>query len=199
MPTVLTETPVSPTPLEPRRKKWTRSECELLQSSALFVDQDIELVDGDLIDRKKKSRQHVTVVSYLMSELVKVFDPLMMNLSAPIDVAPEDNSANQPQPDVLVLKRLTNHYRTTPQASDLHLVIEVADTSLDFDLTVKAALYARAAIVEYWVVDINARRIIAHRDPQSGVYQSVFAYSEDEKVAPLGSPHAELRVGDVLA
>ena len=77
-------------------------------------------------------------------------------------------------------------------------MVEVADTTLKFDLTVKAALYARAGIGEYWVLDLNGRRLIVHREPARGVYLSVVAYSESERVAPLESPQHELRIADIL-
>jgi Uma2 family endonuclease len=77
-------------------------------------------------------------------------------------------------------------------------VIEIADTSLAFDLTVKAALYARAAIVEYWVLDVPGHRLIVHRDPQSGQYGSVTAYSEQEGIAPLGAPDSTFQVRTVF-
>ena len=70
---------------------------------------------------------------------------------------------------------------------------------LSFDLTVKARLYARARIVEYWVVDIPGRRIIVHRDPQEGQYQSVVAYAEQESVKPLASPDHEFPVRSAFA
>ncbi len=53
-----------------------------------------------------------------------------------------------------------------PQPGDIRLLVEISDTSLKYDLSVKAALYARAGIFEYWVVDVNGRRLIAHRDPE---------------------------------
>jgi Uma2 family endonuclease len=66
-------------------------------------------------------------------------------------------------------------------------VVEIADTSLAFDLTIKSALYARAGIVEYWVLDVPGRRLIVHREPQGGQYHSVTAYNDQESVAPLGA------------
>jgi len=86
----------------------------------------------------------------------------------------------------------------TPQPEDLDLVVEVADTTLTFDLTVKAALYARAHIVEYWVLDVASRRLIVHRDPQSGRFMSIVAYGEDESVAPLAASQSEFRVADAF-
>jgi len=78
------------------------------------------------------------------------------------------------------------------------MVVEVADTSLTFDLTVKARLYARAGIVEYWVLDISGRRLIVHRDPRDRRYQSVVAYSHLESIAPLSAPDSTFRVGDAF-
>ena len=77
-------------------------------------------------------------------------------------------------------------------------MVEVSDSTLRFDLTVKAALYARAGIIEYWVLDINGRRLIVHRDPTPTGYRSVVAYGESEKVTPLAAPDHELLVAAIF-
>jgi Uma2 family endonuclease len=77
-------------------------------------------------------------------------------------------------------------------------VVEVADTTLAFDLSTKARLYARAGIIEYWVLDIAGRRMVVHRDPKNWRYLSVAAYSETESLSPLGAPTSGLEVGSVL-
>jgi Uma2 family endonuclease len=121
-----------------------------------------------------------------------------VNQEAPIDVAPRDNPTNEPQPDAIVFA-LRGAFRTSvPQPVDLDLVVEIADSTLRFDLTVKAGLYARAGIVEYWVLDLTGRQLIVHREPEAGSYRSVIAYNESEKVAPLAAPQNELLVGDVF-
>ena len=74
----------------------------------------------------------------------------------------------------------------------------MADSTLGFDLTTKAALYARAGIVEYWVLDVAGRRMIVHRDPQAGGYASVVAYGVEEGVAPLAAPESWLRIKDAF-
>jgi Uma2 family endonuclease len=131
--------------------------------------------------------------------LIDVFGWDRVNSAAPIDVAPEDNPTNEPEPDVIVFNLPGSGLQLTPpQPSDLALVVEVSDTTLQFDLTVKARLYARAGIVEYWVVDVTGRRLIVHRDPSPGGYHSVAAYSESEIVSPHTSPQSELLVGDIL-
>lgn len=122
-----------------------------------------------------------------------------INSTAPIDVAPEDNPTNEPEPDLIVLSKPSREFKDNPQPSDLRLVVEISDSNLSFDLTTKAGLYARAKIVEYWVVDIPGRRIIVHRDPQEGQYRSVIAYAEQESVKPLASPDHEFAVGSAFA
>jgi Uma2 family endonuclease len=123
----------------------------------------------------------------------------LVNSGAPIDVAPEDNPTNEPEPDVIVLKRDLSHFTSgNPRPQDLQLVVEVADSTLGFDLTKKASLYARAGIVEYWVLDVAGRRMIVDRDPQKGRYLSIEAYGSDESVAPLAAPESRFRIKDAF-
>jgi Uma2 family endonuclease len=75
----------------------------------------------------------------------------------------------------------------------------VADSSLDFDTNVKRLLYARAVIRDYWVVDINGRRLLVYRDPQGGDYATQQALGPADAVAPLAAPAAAVRVADLLA
>jgi Uma2 family endonuclease len=195
VPTVLT---VLPSTSDPPRKRWTRTEYESLSAAALNEER-LELVDGDLIDKMGKKRPHVIALNLIRGWLVETFGLLFVNSEAPIDVAPDDNPSNEPEPDLIVLKRNQSEFmRSNPQPGDLQLVIEIADTTLAFDLTTKARLYARAGIIEYWVVDVPGRRTIVHRDPQAGQYTSVVAYGDAESVTPLAAPAAELRVRDVL-
>jgi len=199
MPTAVTEIPVPAAAQDPPRKRWTRSECALVETTGLFDQERVELIDGELISKMGKKRPHVHTGTLLFGWLIRVFGDGFVNSEAPIDVAPEDNPTNEPVPDLIVLKRsYSGSWSATPQPEDLELVVEVADTSLTFDLTVKAALYARAAIVEYWVLDVSGRRLVVHRDPRDGRYQSIVAFSEHESAAPLAAPDSAFRVGDAF-
>jgi len=186
----------------PPRKHWTRAECERLEALGIFEQQHVELIEGELIDKMGKNRPHVGAAALLTAWLIRIFGGSRVNAEAPIDVAPEDNPTNQPVPDLIVLSREYSdsaaYLSATPQPGDLDLVIEIADTSLAFDLSVKAALYARAGIAEYWVLDVPGRRLIVHRDPQDGQYGSVTAYNEQEGVASLGAPSSVFPVKDVF-
>src|SRR4029077_12823932 len=88
MPTAVTELPVLK---EPRRKRWTRSECDALAESGVLDCQKLELIEGELIDKMGKNRPHVNSQTLLMGWLLGVFGMRMVIPESPIDVSPEDN------------------------------------------------------------------------------------------------------------
>ena len=197
MPTFVTERPYRPVPTDPPRKRWTRSECVALEASGLWDQQRLELVDGELISKMGKKRPHVNALVAVQAWLVRTFGEQFVNPEAPIDVAPEDNPTNEPEPDLVVLVKRSREFQdANPRPVDLRLVVEVSGSTLGFDLTTKAELYARAGIIEYWVVDVAARRLIVHRDPREGLYRSVTADREEETVSPLAWPECDFPVLD---
>ncbi len=199
MPTIVTDQPYRPVPLDPPRKRWTRAECVALEASGVWEQQKLELVEGELISKMGKNRPHVNVLVLVHAWLLDVFGAQFVNPEAPIDVSPEDNPTNEPEPDLIVLAKPTQEIQAgNPQPADLRLVVEISDSTLGFDLTTKASLYARAGIADYWVVDVNAQRIVVHRDPEEGVYKSIAVYGEQESVSPLAAPGQALLVGDAF-
>jgi Uma2 family endonuclease len=191
---IATDTPAAPPPQDPPRKRWTRAECAALEESGLWDQQHLELVQGELISKTGKNRPHVNTLTRLFVWLVQVFGSDFVNPEAPIDVAPEDNPTNEPEPDIIVLRKDLTQFVSNPRPGDVLLLVEVADSSRQFDLSVKAELYAKAGIPEYWVADITTRRIYVHREPGAGKYGSIQIYNGDEIVSPLAAPQAQFLV-----
>ncbi len=199
MPTAITETLSIPPPLEPPRKRWTREDCVALEASGIWDQQYLELIEGELISKMGKKRPHTNVMVIMHEWLLRVFGAQYVNQETSIDVASVDNPINEPEPDLIVLSKPSREIRDqNPQPSEVRLIVEIAASTVRFDLTVKARLYARAGVGDYWVVDIPGRRIIVHRDPQEGQYRSVVAYAEQESVKPLASPEHEFPVGSAF-
>jgi Uma2 family endonuclease len=200
MPTVLKHPTPMPPPLIPARKRWTREECKVFEASGVFERERLELVGGELISKRGKNRPHVNALRMMLIWLQNTFGNEFVDVEAPIDVHPEDNPSSEPEPDLIVLKdKCSSFVSGNPQPKDIRLLVEISDTSLNYDLSVKAALYARASIFEYWVMDVNGRRLISHRDPAGERYASVTVYSEDEYLAPLAAPQVEFCAAQVLA
>jgi Uma2 family endonuclease len=194
MPTLLSNAPEFPLPLNPPRKRWTREQCGALEAAGLLEKERLELIEGELISKMGKNRPHVNASTLMHLWLLEAFGKQFVNAEAPIDVSPGDNPANEPEPDLIVLKReFATFVSGNPQARDLDLVVEIADGTLQLDLTTKASLYARAGIVEYWVLDVTGRQLFSHRSPVSGRYTAVTVYHEHEPVTPMAAPAAEFR------
>jgi Uma2 family endonuclease len=152
-----------------------------------------------LIEKTGKSPRHVLALVVLLEWLHSVFGPLNVLPGAPVDVAPEDNPSSEPEPDLTVVRQdISCFANSRPQPRDIALLVEIAGSSPNFDLTIKAGLYARAGIAEYWVLDIAGRRLIVHRNPADGRYTDIAAYSASESVAPLAAPSAAFNVRAVL-
>lgn len=182
----------------PNRKKWTRKDCEFLVNSELLIGR-YELIDGEVISKMGQKPPHSFVIMRLNAWLVATFGAAFVRIQSPIDVADADNESNEPEPDAVVLSLPDVEYANRqPGPSDCVLVIEVGDTSLQFDLRTKAALYSRAGTPEYWVLDIVGRRLVVHRDPTAEGFRTLLEYAETEIVSPLASADSSVNVADLL-
>jgi Uma2 family endonuclease len=199
MPTVVTERPYRTVNAEPLRKRWTRAECDGLEKWAGWDSQHLELIEGELIAKVPKNRPHANGLIVLQGWLIQIFGVQFVNPEVPIDVSPEDTPTSRPEPDLIVLSTASNQITDRcPRANELRLVVEVSDSTVGFDLTTKAALYARAQIVEYWVADIPAKRLVVHRKPENGLYKEVALYAAPETVAPLAAPNSEFEIATLF-
>ncbi|MFN0169500.1 MAG: Uma2 family endonuclease [Bryobacteraceae bacterium] len=183
----------------PGRKLWTREELHRLESIGLIDLHNCELIDGVLIRKVGKNRGHTNSLMLLVIWLRSVFEPTQVQHEASIDMLPEDDPTNEPEPDAVVTTRpLTVFRETNPGPQDIALLVEVAETTLRFDLGAKARLYARSRIPEYWVLDVSDRRLIVHRNPEQGRYTTVVAYGAEESVAPLAAPQHSVLVSSLF-
>jgi Uma2 family endonuclease len=182
----------------PPHKLWTRNDCAALEKAGLIESDRYELIEGELVLKMSKNHPHVLAVYVLACWLRSVFGEAFVVQEPAIDLRPEDNPSSQPEPDVIVLNEPFRDLLSHARPSQLRLVAEVSSTTSTFDLTTKARLYARSSIPEYWVLDLERRRLIVHREPRGDAYQFVRAFGEDERVSPLAAPDRELLVRDLL-
>jgi Uma2 family endonuclease len=99
---------------------------------------------------------------------------------------------------VLLRPRADFYTQSHPEAHDVYLVIEVADTSLEGDRDVKFPIYARAGVSEAWLLDVSAERLEVYRQPTADGYQEVRLLQRGEPVAPQVFPDLALTVDDLL-
>jgi Uma2 family endonuclease len=163
------------------------------------LPQKFELVEGEIIDKMAQGLPHRVIIVILMEWLFASWGRPYIQDQASIDVAPGDNPTSEPQPDLTALKVPLASLKKNPQPKQIDLVIEVSDATLDYDLKVKAGLYARAGIPEFWVADVPNRLFHVFRTPRKGVYKSVAVYNETQTISPSAQPQASLQLSTVFA
>jgi Uma2 family endonuclease len=101
-----------------------------------------------------------------------------------------------PEPDVALLRPRRDFYEGRhPRVSEILLIVEVADSSYEFDTTIKKESYAILGVKEYWVVDLERRRLLVYRDPKRDSYNMLQEFHPDDTVAPKALPACRIRVG----
>ena len=198
MPTLAIEEAFEPEAVP--RKVWTRTECAALVAAKVIDTDRLELIEGDLIRKVGKKRPHTSALSLLLAWAFGAFGKNFVNSETSIDVSPQDNPTSEPEPDIIVLARPSFTIRDlNPRPQDIRLVIEVSDSSIAFEQNTKAKLYARAAVGEYWVLDVRLRRLTVHRDPKSdGSFGSRVTYGEYDKASALAAPDVELMISELF-
>lgn len=188
----------APTTLRSRKAvMWTRDDCRKLEGIGLLPER-WELVQGEIISKMGTNLPHAMIAKRIDSWLSGVFRIEQILPTCSIDVAPEDNPTSEPEPDITIINRPASQLGRNPMPADILLVVEIGDTSLDHDLGAKARLYGRAGVPEYWVIDINARRIHQHRKPNAEGYGSVRVVEGSESLSPLAREDAALTPGSIL-
>jgi Uma2 family endonuclease len=164
MPEVL-ERPGVPT----RHRLDVEAYYKMAETGILKRPERVELIDGEIIDMPAIGSPHAGIVK----RLIRLFVPAASEGSVVFSV--QDplrlDEFNEPEPDVVLLRPRADDYRTShPTASDVLLLVEVSDTSLSYDRSVKVPLYAKFGIPEVWIVDIAGATIEVYRAPKNGDY-----------------------------
>lgn len=170
-------------------KRWTVDEVERLASLDAGFGK-VELVGGELYNKTPQSDPHWYAHEATLAALLDMFGLARLTSQKPAKFGLHD----APEPDVAVFRRKTSR----PGPGDVDLVVEISDTSLAFDLGEKAATYARHGVREYWVVDLNRREVVVHRDPDGETWTSVERFPESAALTPLAAPEATFLAASLM-
>lgn len=122
----------------------------------------LELMEGEIVEMPPIGSAHAAVVCTLDTLLREIAPRAMVRVQSPLVLG--ERSA--PQPDVMLLRpRADRYYNSHPTAEEALLVVEVSDTTLEYDLEIKRRLYARAGVAQLWIVDIDRRELHVFREP----------------------------------
>lgn len=162
----------------------------------LPLDARTELLDGEIIDMAPIGSRHAWCVARLTMVLgQRLADEALLWVRSPVRL----NDLSEPQPDLALLRLPDDIYEERlPSGSDILLLVEVADTSVRFDRLRKTPAYARAGVVEVWLIDLEARTIECHRDPVDGAYRQVAHFVPGDTISAAFAPDATFEVTDFI-
>ena len=147
------------------------------------------MIDGEILSKAGQSPLHRVTLSLIAHWLVSLFGSLCVQRQDPIHIPGELGLYTEPEPDIAVTFEPTTAYlEAHPGPTDIVVVEEVSDTTIDFDLTTKAMLYSSAGVREYWVANIAGSRLIVHRGPSADGYLSTVHYKSEQLVSLEGRP-----------
>jgi Uma2 family endonuclease len=188
----------------PQLYRWTRAEYEQLAELGAFRGKRVELIGGKIVAMSPKGPRHSLSAGLAYEALTIAFAPCDCH------VRKEDplvlGELDSPEPDIAVTAGQRRAYLAHhPSASETLLVVEVADSSLDYDLGDKADLYVVADIADYWVLDVTAKCVIVLREPRLDAdsetgsrYSERRQYGIGEQIVPLAAGALPVNVADLL-
>jgi Uma2 family endonuclease len=182
---------------ELKRRLFTIDQYHQMITSGVLTEGDrVELIDGEILEMVAIGSKHgaqVKRLNRLLSGLLE--SSVLVSVQDPVELGPR----SEPQPDVALLRWRADFYETShPQASDVYLLIEVADSTLDYDRSVKALLYSRSDIFEYWIVNLQDNVIEVHRQPSQSGYQLIQSYQRGIDIEIMALPGLGLTVDRIL-
>jgi Uma2 family endonuclease len=175
--------------------RFTVDEYHRLGEAGILGEDDrVELLDGDLINMAPIGGEHRTVVDTLNLLLASRAeqDRYRIGIQNPISLDPH----SEPQPDVVIYN--SSVFGRHPRPDEIYLLIEVADTSLSYDVGPKLAAYGRANIREVWVIDAISRRVLVYRHPDQGQYRTKLELATDRVVTVEAFPDIIIPVSTFL-
>ena len=168
----------------------------MIRAGVFDEDDRLELIEGEITEMSPISPKHAGCVNRLADLF---YDRLRRRAIVAVQNPVRVGERSEPQPDLALLRPRPTYYANLhPGPDDVLLVVEVSETSADFDRDVKMPMYARAGIAEAWIVSLADGWIEVYRDPSPVGYRSIRRVLPGESLAPLTFPDDSLDAREVL-
>jgi len=167
------------------------------QAGILSEDDRVELIGGEVVAMTPISPRHNAAVNRATRAMViAVGDRAIVQVQGSVRL----DLYHEPQPDVVLLRPQTDYYASRlPGPPDILLVVEIAESSLEYDREVKARIYAEVGIPEFWLADLNASLVSCYSAPQDGSYRTLRQHRRGDSIAPQMCPDCVVLVDVLLA
>ncbi|CAN1208902.1 Putative restriction endonuclease domain-containing protein [Tumidithrix helvetica PCC 7403] len=180
------------------KHKFTVHQYHQIAETGIFSSSDrVELIDGEIIKMSPVGRKHAACVARLNALFQgKFIGQALVWVQNPIRL----NDDSEPQPDLALLLPRQDFYESDlPTAKDILLVVEVSDSTIAYDRTVKSSIYAEAGISEMWLLDLNEQAIEAYSQPSTRSYKRMQRYEQNDTFSILAFPDLNFVWTDMFA
>lgn len=180
------------------RRRFTVQEYHQMgQVGILSEDDRVELLEGEIVEMAPIGSRHQATVNRLNDLFAaRARSRALLSVQGPVRLGGD----SEPEPDVMLLRRKDDFYSAGhPEPSDVLLLIEVSDSSVDYDREVKLPLYARHGITEVWLIGLDAGVVDVFRDPTPSGFQSTFQASRGQNLSVEALTDLGLAVDEILA
>ncbi len=180
------------------RRRFTVEEFYRMGEAGILSENErVELIEGEITMMTPIGPPHAAAVDRLTRLwILRLGDRVIVRVHNPVRLSP----VSEVQPDLALLRPYPDFYvKSHPEAPDVLLVIEVADTTAETDRRVKIPLYAKAGMQEAWLLDLSTERVEVYRQPTPEGYRDLVAFSRGQSLAPKALPDLILTVDDLLA
>lgn len=166
---------------------------KMIEAGVFREDDRVELIQGRILDMTPIGKQHAACVNRLNSLFSRHLQGrAIVSIQNPVLFSAEQS---EPQPDLALLQWREDFYEASlPGPEDIFLLVEVADTSQEYDRGLKIPLYARVGIPEAWLVDLKARVVEVYRDPSPEGYRTCQKVGPGGTLSPIAFPDVHLPV-----
>jgi Uma2 family endonuclease len=168
----------------------------MAEAGIFHPEERVELIAGQIIQMVAKGTAHESAVTRTDRLLRnRISNEVLLRFQSPVQL----DDYSEPEPDVaVVVPDALDYDDHHPTPAEIFLIIEVADTSFKYDTEVKAAIYAQSGILDYWVLDVNRRKLHVYRLPNPQGYQSETILAEDVQISPLAFPECIITLREML-
>ncbi len=168
----------------------------MAQAGILTEDDRVELIEGEVVQMAPMGSRHAAQIRRLQRLLERAGGGrVTVSVQCPVRLG----EYSEPEPDLALLRPRADDYAAAhPTAADVLLVVEVAETSADYDRQLKLPLYARHGIPEAWLVDLERGRVEVYRRPTAEGYGEVMALGPGDALSPLALPDVSLPLSEAL-
>ena len=177
-------------------RRFTVAEYLALGEAGILAKEErIELLDGEIIQMAPIGKRHQHSVDWLAHMMHEAIGrQAMVQLRGSIQL----DDASAPEPDIAVIPRRSVNDIRPVLPSDVYFLVEVADSSLEFDLGEKLARYAAAGIPEVWVANLRAGELVVNTELQGTAYTNVRVIPLGGRVSPQAFPDVVLELADFI-